>query len=241
MSRRQRLLVLALLLVSIGVVYYRSRPRPDRVDPDELLARGQEAIRLHDVPEAQRICSRLRDAGKAEPAALLQGELYYRGKHFDRAEEQLARVDGDSPLFPQAATFFGLCKLQKFDLQQAAQLFRRVIEIKPDALEAHRGLADVYIALGARSLAREEMEAVIRLDPRDDRPWIFVGDFYTDVGLWAEAVAAYEKGVSLATDPTAAVRARLGLAESLTKFGNHTRALRVLSELAPDVAGTPPV
>jgi tetratricopeptide (TPR) repeat protein len=239
MSRRQRLLVLAVLLVSLVVVFYRTRPQTVRVDPDELLTQGQAALRRHDVPEAERICRRLQNNGNKDHAALLQGELYYRGKHFDRAEEQLARVDGDSPLFPQAATFFGLCRLQRFDLQQAAQLFKRVIEVQPDAVEAHRGLADVYVALGALSLAREEMEAVTRLDPTDARPWFFLGDFYADVGLRAEAVAAYEKALALAPDQTAAVRARLGLAESLTKFGDHSRALQVLSELPSDASATP--
>jgi tetratricopeptide (TPR) repeat protein len=239
MSRRLRLLVLAVLIGALAVAYYRVRARTVRVNPDELLAQGQDAIRRHDVPGAQRICGRLLDNGNREHAALLQGELYYRTKQFERAEEQLARVDGDSPLFPQAATFFGLCRLQKFDLPLAAQLFRRVLEVQPDAVEAHRGLADVYVALGAMSLAREEMEALTRLDPGDARPWLFLGDFYADVGLRAEAVAAYEKALPAAPDPAAAVRARLGLAESLTKFGDHSRALRVLSELPPDAIDTP--
>src|SRR5262249_24339393 len=126
-----------------------------------------------------------------------------------------------------------------FDLPQAAQLFSRVIEVKPDAVEAHRGLADVFVALGALSRAREEMEAITRLDPKDDRPWVFLGDFYTDVGLRAEAVAAYEKALAGAPDPAAGVGARLGLAESLAKFGNHSRALEVLSELPPDASATP--
>jgi tetratricopeptide (TPR) repeat protein len=239
MSWKRRLLVFAVLLLSIVIGYLRLRPSPVRVDPDELLARGQEAVRRQDVPEALRTCRVLQDNGSQEHAALLRGEVYYRGRHFDEAEEQLARIDGDSPLFPQAATFFGLCRLQKYDLGLAEQLFRRVLEVRPDAVEAHRGLADVYFALGAMSRARDEMEAVARLDPADARPWLFMGNFYADVGLRAEAVTAYENAVSRTTDPEAAAQARLGLAESLIKFGDHSRALRVLSELPANTAGTP--
>jgi len=239
MSRKRRLLVLAGLLLVLVVVYVRLRPSRVSVNPDELLARGQEAIRRHDVPEALRTCRLLRDNGSREHSALLRGEVYYRGKHFDEAEEELARIDGDSPLFPQAATFFGLCRLQKYDLRLAEQLFRRALEVRPDAVEAHRGLADVYVALGAMSRALEAMEAVARLDPADGRPWLFMGNFYADVGLRAEAVQAYENAVARAADLESAAQARLGLAESLIKFGDHARAFRVLSELPPDKADAP--
>ncbi|MDB5313078.1 MAG: tetratricopeptide repeat protein [Gemmataceae bacterium] len=237
MSASKRLLALAVLSLA-GVVFY-LYSRPPKADPDEDLARGQQAVRRHDVPEAQRIVRLLLDNGHPAHAALLRGEVYYRGKQFDQAEEQLARVDGESPLFPQAATFFGLCRLQRYDLRLAEQLFRRVLEVQPDAVEAHRGLADVYFALGAMSRAQEEMETVARLDPADARPWFFMGSFYSDVGLRAEAVKAYENALARATGPDAAARARFGLAESLTKFGDHTRALQVLAELPPDQAAAP--
>lgn len=239
MSRFKPLLVLALLSVPLVFAYLRSRP--PSLTPDEWLARGQQAVRQHDVREADRIAVRLQDEGQPEHAALLRGEIHYRRKQFDRAEQELARIDGESPLFPEAATFFGLCRLQRYDLRLAEQLFRRVLELRPDAIEAHRGLADVYFSLGAMSRALEEMEAVARLDPTDVRPWFFMGNFYADVGLRPEAVNAYENALNRATDPDAVTQARLGLAESLLKTGGHTRALAVLAELPPDRRTDPAV
>jgi tetratricopeptide (TPR) repeat protein len=89
------------------------------------------------------------------------------------------------------------------------------------------------------SRALEEMETVARLDPADVRPWFFMGNFYADVGLRPEAVNAYENALTRATDPDAASQARLGLAESLLKTGDHTRALAVLAELPPEKRADP--
>ncbi|HVK18217.1 MAG TPA: tetratricopeptide repeat protein [Fimbriiglobus sp.] len=237
MSRLRPLLVLALLSVPLVFAYLRSRP--PSLTPDEWLARGQQAVRGHDVREAERVASQLRAEGQPEHAALLMGEIHYRRKQFDRAEQELARIDGASPLFPEAATFFGLCRLQQYDLRLAEQLFRRVLEVRPESVEAHRGLADVYFSLGAMSRALEEMETVARLDPADARPWFFMGNFYADVGLRPEAAGAYENALSRAADPDAATQARFGLAESLLKTGDHARALAVLADLPPDKKAEP--
>ena len=95
MSRLRPLLVLALLAVPLVIAYLRSRP--PSLTPDEWLARGQQAVRGHDVREAERVASQLRDDGQPAHAALLMGEIHYRRKQFNRAEQELARIDGESP------------------------------------------------------------------------------------------------------------------------------------------------
>lgn len=218
-----------------GVRWQQARARA--ADPAHILAGGRQALRDRDVATAELAADRLDEAGHPEHAALLRGELAYRRGDYPRAERLLARVDGASRLFPDAAVLFGHCRFKQNDLRLAEQLFRRAAEERPDDPAPRRGLADVYFALGAMTLASAEFQAVARLDPADPRPWLALGDLYGDVGERVRAADAFTRAAALTagpgSDPDQSVRARLGLAESLTFVGELDRAMQALDELPP--------
>ena len=229
------LVIFVLALLSAGIYIYR------RVSPPahQLLADGQKSVRAWDSAKAEGLADRLAAAGHVEHAALLRGESLFRRRKFDQAESELVKVDGASALYPQAAVLFALCRLEAGDVTTAQELLRGVLEDRPDDVEAHRGLAQVYFTLGANTRVVDELEEVARLDPTDTRPWMYKGGFYADVGLLIEAVSAYEQALARSVTPEQIGRARLGLAESLLKFGQHTRAMEVLAGL-PETFRTDP-
>jgi tetratricopeptide (TPR) repeat protein len=231
------LAVVAVAAAAVAVYVFSQRPP----SANQILADGQAAIRDGDAEKADRLADQLAAGGHAEHAALLRGEGLFRRRKFDRAEQELVKVDGNSPLYPQAAVLFGHCKLAAGDVPLAEQLFRGVLEHWPDDVEAHRGMAEVYFTLGANTKVVDELEAVARLDPADTRPWMFKGGFYSDVGLLAEAIAAYEQALERAKSPAQVKAARLGLAESLLKFGQHARAQEVLAALPESARSDPAV
>ena len=229
------LLVFLTALLSASVYVYR------RVSPPahQLLADGQKSVRAGDAAKAEGFADRLYASGHVEHAALLRGESLFRRRKFEQAESELAKVDGASSLYPQAAVLFAHCRLESGDVITAQELLRGVLEDRPDDVEAHRGLAQVYFTLGANTRVVDELEEVARLDPTDTRPWMYKGGFYADIGLLIEAVDAYEQALSRSVTPEQIGRARLGLAESLLKFGQHMRAMEVLAGL-PETFRTDP-
>lgn len=216
----------AIVLLALGYVY-----RPVVPSAHSLLHDGQMSLRNGDLAKVDPFLEQLVAAGYTEHAALLRGESLYRRQKFGQAESELAKVNGTSELYPQAAAFFAYCRLEAGDAITAQKLLHGVLEDHPNDVEAHRGLAQVYFTLGANTRVVDELELVAKLDPSDTRPWMYKGGFYADVGLLVESVDAYEQALSRAVKPEQIGRARLGLAEALLKFGQHDRAMEVLAGL----------
>lgn len=215
-----------ILLLASGYVYLQVAP-----PANSLLHDGQMSLRDGDLAKAEQFVEKLVSGGHMEHAALLQGESLYRRRKFAQAESELAKVNGTSALYPQAAVLFAYCRLEAGDATTAQELLHGVLEDHPDDVEAHRGLAQVYFTLGANTRVVDELELVAKLDPSDTRPWMYKGGFYADVGLLVESVDAYEQALSRSVKPEQIGRARLGLAEALLKFGQHARAMEVLAGL----------
>jgi len=223
-----------ILLLASGYVYLKVAP-----PAQSLLHDGQMSLRDGDLAKANHFVEKLVSAGYMEHAALLWGESLYRRRKFGQAESELAKVNGASALYPQAAVLFAYCRLEVGDATTAQELLRGVLEDHPNDVEAHRGLAQVYFTLGANTRVVDELEIVAKLDPSDTRPWMYKGGFYADVGLLIESVDAYEQALSRSMTPEQIGRARFGLAESLLKFGQHSRAMEVLAGL-PEMFRTDP-
>jgi tetratricopeptide (TPR) repeat protein len=96
----------------------------------------------------------LRDAAKA----LTSGKL-------GLAETDLQAVLRDNPEDYRALNLLGIVRAQQQRDQEAEQLFKRVIEVKPDFAGGHAGLGLLYIRSGRPNQAIPEFQEVLRLDP----------------------------------------------------------------------------
>ena len=96
----------------------------------------------------------LQDAGKA----LTAGNL-------DLAETNLQAVLRINPRDYRALNLLGIVRAQQQRDEEAEQLFRRVIEIKPDFSGGHAGLGLLYVQSGHSNKAIPEFQEALRLDP----------------------------------------------------------------------------
>ena len=230
-----------ILIAIVGLLFWFVLPSWSKESSDQMLARGQLAMRAGDVATADQLVNQLSVLGYGEHAALLRGEILFRKREFGRAESELVRVDGQSALYPQAACLYAHCRLEAGDVALAEGLLKGLLEKNADDIEAHRGMAHVYFMLGANRRVVEELEIVARLDPTDTRPWMYKGGFYADVGLLSESIDAYEQAVARSVGDEQQIRAVTGLAESLLKFGQHARALSALDRLSANAQAEPVV
>lgn len=62
-------------------------------------------------------------------------------------------------------------------------------------IEAYRGWADVYYAVGQIPEARETYKFVLHLDPQNDAIWVKLGDLYTEDSQTQDAINCYQQAI----------------------------------------------
>jgi regulator of sirC expression with transglutaminase-like and TPR domain len=81
---------------------------------------------------------------------------------------------------------------QQNHYQKAKVCFLKSIEIKPDIVATHLGLADAYAVLEMPDLAEKEFIKAISLDPKDTSGYMALGQFYIHQGNYELAMKQYE-------------------------------------------------
>ena len=84
--------------------------------------------------------------------------------------------------------------------KQAADQFRRALELDPNSAETHRNLAVVLDQTDQRDLAIEHLQRAVRLDPSHTRAQSELGTILLAEGRAEQAVAALEAAVAHAPD-----------------------------------------
>lgn len=195
--------------------------------PEARLRRAQEALRRGNDTEARSLLAQLEDAGRADEAHLLRGEMHYRRGAFAAALAALNEIRDEGPLRGQAAVLGGHCFLALGNLHEAARHFHYGLEEDPDNLSARRGMARVYEHQGAVAQAIEHLEAVVRLDPDDGWAWQLLGNLFKDLETDPpRAIHAYQEALRCGVVDADEVRQEL--AELLVKTGAYADALQLL-------------
>lgn len=170
-------------------------------DLKKALSSAQESLAaLPDKPELLDALGRLQQtAGESNQALATYGKL---------ASQQ--------PMSPLAHVRMAQIHLANKNKDEAGKSLRKALEIKPDLLEAQRGLA--LLALEAKklpealSIARE----VQKQRPKEASGAMLEGDIHVAAKQWPEAAAAYRAGLKQAASPELAIK----LHDALQAAGN---------------------
>jgi tetratricopeptide (TPR) repeat protein len=70
-------------------------------------------------------------------------------------------------------------KAQEGKLSDALKLFKNVLEVIPEHMDARRNLAKVYLELGNTDQAKRQLDICIQINPKDCWSYIMLGNIYT--------------------------------------------------------------
>ena len=121
------------------------------------------------------------------------------------------------------------------DYRGAAELFEKVVALKPDWAEGHYWLGTTYEELGDEEQAARQWQVAHELDPSDDRPLIALGCLRSKQRRFVEAIGLLKSGIALKPHYGFA-DAKLFLAQALEGAGNIKQAKeqwREVLELEP--------
>jgi tetratricopeptide (TPR) repeat protein len=131
---------------------------------------------------------------------------------------------------------YGVALFQRGYLVQAAESFKQVIALKPQAPEAYYNLGTLYLRRNNLADARQYVEQAVRLRPNYPEAWNNLGMISAEQGHADEAIADFKQ--SLLLEPTYTV-ALLNLGNLYRSRGNYEEAKTLLAkalELEPDDA-----
>jgi tetratricopeptide (TPR) repeat protein len=106
---------------------------------------------------------------------------------------------------------------------QAIEAYQRAITIRPHYADAHVGLGDAKAAKGENEAAIAHYQKALSLDPLNARVQFALGKiYYSEKGLYYEAVSAYKKAIEL---DQYFLDARMGLGEIYEEKGLYKDAV----------------
>ncbi len=186
----------------------------------------------------------LRSLDSYAPAHEVYAHALARLGRTDEALEHLTRASELDARSPHADTELGLIRLSRGELELARANLERALARDGRHVEAHTGLAQVYLALGLEEEARQHAElsrtlpragtrkdplATPNVPPAGARARTRFGKQLERQGRIEEALAQYRK--VLETNP-GHYQARLSLARLLARQGQREEALELLREAA---------
>jgi putative PEP-CTERM system TPR-repeat lipoprotein len=146
---------------------------------------------------------------------------------------KLSTLQPNSPLAQMRLAEINLANKNK---DEAAKSLKKALDIKPDLIEAQRGL--ILLALDAKkpnealSIARQ----VQQQKPKEPVGFVLEGDIYASEKAWPEAIKAYQNGLKQVAVPELAIK----LHSALLASGNTPEADKMAAnwtrEHAKDVA-----
>jgi len=131
-----------------------------------------------------------------------------------RYPEAIAHFDKKIQSDPQASSAYfnrGISYIGLKDYKEAANSFRKGVELKPDYVQGHLWLAQSYATLDAMDQAKAEYQIVARMDSTNFEARRYIGFYYLLKKDYPSAISILDKALDL--DPSN-VQARLLLAQA---------------------------
>lgn len=114
------------------------------------------------------------------------------------------------------------------DIDSALRLYRAGLREHPESVEAHKGLADAYYAIGAYPEARGAYQQFAALDGQNVTPLLGLGRVALASGDMGEAAVQFRRAIAVAPDD---MPAQNGLAVALDLSGDHAAAQAIYGQL----------
>jgi tetratricopeptide (TPR) repeat protein len=223
-----RTLKVALSEADVARVERGARPTPS-VRAFELFARGQMAAQRGGQEGNEASVDLLSRAIEVDPsfvvAQYVLGTVHQTlGNRWKAAAQFRASTQLD-PRYPEPFKALGDLFLaaprRLFD--QAIEAYTKAIELRPFYADAHVGLGDAKAAKGDIDGAITAYQKALVYNTVNPRVHMSLGKiYYTEKGLYYEAVTAYKRAIDL--DP-ASVEARMGLGEVYEDKGLYKEAI----------------
>lgn len=184
-------------------------------DSKKAVAAAQDALAA--IPDRPEI---LDAAGRALQAA---GETNQAVATYNK----LAALQPGSPL-----PYLRMAEIQVAakDKDSAMQSLRKALGIKPDLVEAQRGIIALDLDAGRFQEAIAVARDVQKQRPKQSAGFLFEGDIHASKKQWADAAAAYRNGLKQAGTPDLAVRVHT----ALTAAGSNADASTFASNWLKD-------
>ena len=118
----------------------------------------------------------------------------------DRAIETCQKAAAEGPALAAASSCLARAFMGQGRYQEAADQYRRTLELEPTSDDAYGGLADAYVQLGNLAYAEDAFKRAISLRPGYWATYNWLGLFYMDHARYEDAAAMFSHVVSLAPD-----------------------------------------
>ena len=181
---------------------------------EQTLAREPRATAAH-YPLAMAYRG-LGDVGKAEAHLKLQGKDDPRP-----ADPLMAEIDTLIQT-PEAYNVRGGQALDAGQWAQAAEYFRKGLEINPGDVSLRHRLGTALAQMGDKANAAAQFEEVIRRDPTHARAHFSLGVLLNEAGQYDEAIARFQSAIQ---HEPGYVQARVQLAGALARAGRPGEAV----------------
>ena len=140
-------------------------------------------------------------------------------------EDYFATIDGSTFA---AKVFYSMNNTNK-----AEKFLKKILEFKPDDLETHGLLAEIYTKQRDYSSAISTYKKIVELDAGNDSAQYGMGIVYIRMLNWKEAIPALEKAVQLNPEHKAAHFQIASAHQELREFDKAAAAFKIFIETGP--------
>ena len=168
------------------------------------LALASAYLWANDVPNATRVFTEMVKGFGASPEIRIQiGTAYAQAGYPEQAITEFKKVIAKDPKFPGAHYSLGAAYLVSASdalYPQAAQEFRKELEINPNDYLSRYQLGYIELAQHKLPEAEKDLTRAAELDPKNPDTSVSLGQLYVETSRPADAEAALRKAIALTTD-----------------------------------------
>jgi tetratricopeptide (TPR) repeat protein len=197
--------------------------------PEHRLQQGREALLRHDWDAVREQADRLERIGYLDHAHLLRGQIHLHLGELADAIQEYNAIRHDRPeVLAEASLVYGLGFLSLGKLVEAERFLRYVLDVQPDEIDAHRGLAKICYERGALTGAVKHLEKWSRLAAEDGEPHRWMSLAFDGLGANVPAIEQYRLALTKKLSPRLREEVVVELAELLVKQRECAEALACL-------------
>ena len=175
---------------------------PPTAKADELVEAGAAALQGGNARAAVELFKRVTELDpKRKGAWNSLGLAYFRLNELDPAIAAFRKQIDANPFDESAYDLLGLALLQQRKYDESAAAFKKQIEINPLDKSAHAYLGSLEVERRHYADAVPELEKAVVLSPDDGGLEVTLGQAYLNLEQKDKALAAFDKGVELASSP----------------------------------------